>query len=127
MQQNNDGNGAIFSGSLDQQAAYKKLKRKWLNILTNTVSIWRLKPFMTSSGTNIAVGTLELSKPVLWDEDASAEAKRGTRHTLVRVLEVLLRLAHPIMPYITEEIWQQVKGLAGKDGDTIMNQPYPTC
>ncbi len=70
---------------------------------------------------------LELSKPVLWDEDASAEAKRGTRRTLVRVLEALLRLAHPIMPYITEEIWQQVKGLAGKDGDTIMNQPYPTA
>ena len=70
---------------------------------------------------------LELSKPVLWDEDASAEAKRGTRYTLVRVLEVLLRLAHPIMPYITEEIWQQVKGLAGKDGDTIMNQPYPVA
>ncbi|MDO6594867.1 valine--tRNA ligase [Neptuniibacter sp. 1_MG-2023] len=70
---------------------------------------------------------LELSKPVLWDENASAEAKRGTRRTLVRVLEALLRLAHPIMPYITEEIWQQVKGLAGKDGETIMNQPYPVA
>ncbi|MDO6515077.1 valine--tRNA ligase [Neptuniibacter sp. 2_MG-2023] len=70
---------------------------------------------------------LELSKPVLWDENASAEAKCGTRRTLVRVLEALLRLAHPIMPYITEEIWQQVKGLAGKDGETIMNQPYPVA
>ena len=70
---------------------------------------------------------LELSKPVLWDDNASAEAKRGTRRTLVRVLEVLLRLAHPIMPYITEEIWQSVKGLAGVEGDTIMLQPYPVA
>ncbi|MBY4678001.1 valine--tRNA ligase [Marinobacterium arenosum] len=68
---------------------------------------------------------LELSKPVLWDDNASAEAKRGTRRTLVRVLEALLRLAHPIMPYITEEIWQSIKGLAGTEGDTIMLQPYP--
>jgi valyl-tRNA synthetase len=70
---------------------------------------------------------LELSKPVLWDENASVEAKRGTRRTLVRVLEVLLRLAHPIMPYITEEIWQQVKDLTGKSGDTIMLQEYPVA
>ena len=70
---------------------------------------------------------LELSKPVLWDEEASVEAMRGTRRTLVRVLETLLRLAHPIMPYITEEIWQQIRGLAGKKGDTIMSQPYPVA
>ncbi|WP_027858249.1 valine--tRNA ligase [Marinobacterium jannaschii] len=70
---------------------------------------------------------LELSKPVLWDDNASAEAKRGTRRTLVRVLEVLLRLAHPIMPYITEEIWQSIKELAGAEGDSIMLQPYPVA
>ncbi len=68
---------------------------------------------------------LELSKPVLWDDNASAEAKRGTRQTLVQVLEQILRLAHPIMPYITEEIWQSIKAEAGTDGDTIMLQPYP--
>lgn len=68
---------------------------------------------------------LELSKPVLWDDNASATLKRGTRRTLIRVLETILCMAHPFMPYITEEIWQKVKGLAGKDGKTIMLQPFP--
>ena len=68
---------------------------------------------------------LELSKPVLNDQNASAEQLRGTRKTLVGVLENLLRLAHPIMPFITEEIWQRVAPLAGIRSDTIMLQPYP--
>jgi valyl-tRNA synthetase len=68
---------------------------------------------------------LELSKPVLWDKDAPVEVKRGTLGTLVRVLEATLRLAHPIIPFITESIWQQVKELAGKKGDTIMLAAYP--
>ena len=70
---------------------------------------------------------LELSKPVLWDEHASAAAKRGTRKTLIRVLETWLRLLHPLMPFITEEIWQTVAPLAGKSGATIMLQPYPVA
>ena len=68
---------------------------------------------------------LELSKPVLNDNHTSHAAQRGTRQTLVQVLEQALRLLHPIMPFITEEIWQQIKAPAGKDGETIMLQPYP--
>lgn len=68
---------------------------------------------------------LELSKVVLTDANASADAKRGTRHTLVTVLEKLLRLLHPLMPFITEEVWQRVAPLAGCHGESIMRQPYP--
>lgn len=70
---------------------------------------------------------LELVKPVLWDENAPIERQRGTRRTLVRVLEVILRLAHPFMPFITEEIWQRIKGQAGVSGDTLMLQPWPVA
>jgi len=70
---------------------------------------------------------LELVKPVLWDENAPLERQRGTRRTLVRVLEVILRLAHPFMPFISEEIWQRIKGQAGVSGDTLMLQPWPVA
>ena len=70
---------------------------------------------------------LELSKPVLYGDDYSDAEKRGTRRTLVRVLEAILRMAHPFMPFITEEIWQKAAPLAGRAGDTIMRQPYPAA
>jgi len=68
---------------------------------------------------------LELSKPVLNDPGSPEAAQRGTRQTLVNVMETLLRLAHPVMPFITEEIWQRMAPLAGIAGSTIMQQPYP--
>ncbi|MCK5813712.1 MAG: class I tRNA ligase family protein, partial [Cocleimonas sp.] len=70
---------------------------------------------------------LELSKPVLFSDDSSDAEKRGTRRTLVNVFETLLCLLHPIMPFITEEIWQTIKPLTGKSSDTIMLEAYPVA
>ncbi|MBL8271659.1 valine--tRNA ligase [Steroidobacter sp.] len=68
---------------------------------------------------------LELSKPTLQSDQSSDAQKRGTRETLAHVLEAYLRLLHPLMPFLTEEIWQAVAPLAGRKGETIMLQPYP--
>jgi valyl-tRNA synthetase len=70
---------------------------------------------------------LELSKPVLWDDNASEDKKRGTRRTLILVLETILRLLHPLMPFLTEEIWQKIAPIANIHGDSIMLAPFPVA
>jgi len=69
---------------------------------------------------------LELSKPVLYDKEALGAMKRGTRYTLVHVLDQTLKLLHPLMPFITEEIWQRTINMMGENGDSIMLSQYPT-
>jgi len=68
---------------------------------------------------------IELSKVSLQSDDEAIQ--RGARHTLLTVLETVLRLTHPIMPFITEEIWQTVAPLLGNAGETIMRQAYPAA
>lgn len=68
---------------------------------------------------------LELSKPVLTDKSVSVALQRGTRRTLLNVLETVLRLLHPFTPYITEALWQRVAPLLQRGGQTIMQAAYP--
>ena len=69
---------------------------------------------------------LELSKPILQDEHALAPLKRGTRRTLFHVLDQILKLLHPLMPFITEEIWQRTSKLTSENGSaSIMLSSYP--
>jgi valyl-tRNA synthetase len=68
---------------------------------------------------------VELSKAVLQSDSASEAAKRGTRLTLIHTLEVLLRAMHPLAPFISEEIWQRVRVVAGVAGETIMHAEFP--
>jgi valyl-tRNA synthetase len=68
---------------------------------------------------------LELTKGVLQSESTSAAVRNGTRATLAGLLEALQRALHPLMPFITEEIWQRAAPLAGRRGETVMLAPYP--
>jgi len=68
---------------------------------------------------------LELSKPILQDETVLAAMKRGTRKTLIHVLDQMLKLLHPLMPFITEEIWQRASKFTSESGVSIMLSAYP--
>src|SRR5678816_990043 len=72
----------------------------------------------------VELGKVQLSRADAAGDDAAA---RGTRSILVRELEATLRLAHPFIPFITEELWQTVAPLAGKSGETISRQPFPVA
>jgi valyl-tRNA synthetase len=71
---------------------------------------------------------LELSKPILNSSTASEAEKRGTRHTLINVLEQLMRALHPFMPFISDEIWQKIKPLASQKSESIsiMQESFPS-
>ena len=69
---------------------------------------------------------VELSKTTLTDPESSEAQKRGVLQTLLTNLELLLRLLHPFIPFITEELWQKVAPLLNRHGETIMLQPYPS-
>ncbi len=70
---------------------------------------------------------LELTKPILNSDDATQAQKLGTQQTLARILESVLRLAHPFLPFLTEELWQKVPATIRLSGDTIMLQPFPVA
>ncbi|MGN0893929.1 MAG: class I tRNA ligase family protein, partial [Succinivibrio sp.] len=70
---------------------------------------------------------LEFTKAVLKSDTATKEQKNATAYTLVEILEAVMRMAHPVMPFLTETIWQQTAPLIGKlnQSKTIINAPYP--
>ncbi|MCR9279637.1 MAG: valine--tRNA ligase [Pseudomonadaceae bacterium] len=68
---------------------------------------------------------VEFAKPILWDESVSEARKNSVRATLLEVLEIALRTAHPIIPFITESLWREVAPRLGIAGRSISHQSFP--
>jgi len=68
---------------------------------------------------------IELAKPVLWDTDSNPQARAGAQQTLLKVLDLIVQAAHPVMPYITEALWLQTGEHIGEPRTTLMLEPYP--
>ena len=129
---NTEGQDCGMSGAVELNAADRWIVSRQQEIAAEVESAFREYRFDLASQAIYSFiwheycdWYLELSKVVLTDTNSRPEQLRGTRRTLVQVLETALRLLHPIMPFITEEVWQRVAKLAGKTGTTIMREPYP--
>ena len=140
-------NAAIFvSGNINDNES--KLGNR--DVELSTIDHWIISEFQkTAAAVNLAMETyrfdlaakeiyefvwdefcdwyLELTKPVLNSDDASQAQKLGTQQTLGRILESILRLAHPFLPFLTEELWQKLPSTVRLSGDTIMLQPFPVA
>jgi valyl-tRNA synthetase len=129
---NTEGHDCGLSGKIELNAADRWIVSRQQEVAQEVESAFREYRFDLASQAIYSFiwheycdWYLELSKVVLTDPNSRPEQLRGTRRTLVQVLETALRLLHPIMPFITEEVWQRVAKLAGKTGATIMREPYP--
>src|SRR3989344_5392998 len=129
---NTEGQDCGMSGAVELNAADRWIVSRQQEIAAEVESAFREYRFDLASHAVYSFilheycdWYLELSKVVLADTNSRPEQLRGTRRTLVQVLETALRLLHPIMPFITEEVWQRVAKLAGKTGATVMREPYP--
>ena len=140
-------NAAIFvSGNINDNES----RLDSTDVELSTIDHWIISEFQkTAAAVNLAMETyrfdlaakeiyefvwdefcdwyLELTKPILNSDDATQAQKLGTQQTLARILESVLRLAHPFLPFLTEELWQKVPSTVRLSGDTIMLQPFPVA